>query len=245
VRQYAGTTANLEARIALHVHSTNPQDWFAWLDERLPRDGDVLEVGAGTGLLWTRVARRERSLTLTDFSAAMCERLRTIPAARVVRGDATRLPFRDASLDTVIADHMLYHLDDPEVGLREFARVLRPGGRLATATNGRSHLAELMALAAAVGRTDVRLATTQSDYSAEAAPDLVARHFAAVTVERYHCDLAVPAPEPILAALSSLGHRPLTPDEAGAVRRIVQTAIDADGTYRIGKHTVLITATRA
>jgi ubiquinone/menaquinone biosynthesis C-methylase UbiE len=245
VRQYAGTTANLEARIALHAHSTNPQDWFAWLDGRLPRDGDVLEVGAGTGLLWTRVALRDRCLTRADFSAAWSVRLRTIPGARVLRCDAARLPFQDASLDTVIADHMLYHLDDPEVALREFARVLRPGGRLATATNGRSHLTELMALAAEVGRTDVRLATHQSDYSAEAAPDLVARHFAAATVERYHGDLAVPAPEPILAALSSLGHHPLTPDESAAVRRVVQTAIDAEGAYRIGKHTVLITATRA
>jgi SAM-dependent methyltransferase len=243
-RQYAGTTANLEARIAIHAHGTNPQDWFTWLDERLPRDGDVLEVGAGTGLLWNRVARRDRSLTLTDYSPAMCERLRTVAAARVLRCDATRLPFRDDSLDTLIADHMLYHVDDPEGALREFARVLRAGGRLATATNGRSHLAELMALAETVGRPDLRLAANQSDYSAEAAPGLVARHFADVTVERYHCDLAVPAPEPILAALSSLGDEPLTAQQSSAVRRIVGAAIDADGHYHIGKHTVLITATR-
>jgi SAM-dependent methyltransferase len=244
-RQYASTTANLDARIAIHAHTTNPQDWFAWLDERLPRDGDVLEVGAGTGLLWNRLSRRERSLTLTDFSPAMCARLRTVVDARVLRCDATRLPFRDASLDTVIADHMLYHVDDPEVALREFARVLRPGGRLATATNGRAHLTELMALAEAVGRPDLRLGANQSDFTAEAGPDLVARHFVAVTAERYHGDLAVPAPEPILAALNSLGEEPLTPAQSSTVRRITQAAIDAEGVYRIGKHTVLITAIRA
>jgi SAM-dependent methyltransferase len=244
LRQYTSTTANLEARIAIHAHSTNPQDWFAWLDDRLPRDGDVLEVGAGTGLLWIRVARRERSLALTDLSPAMCARLRTIPGARVLRCDATRLPLRDGSVDTVIANHMLYHIDDPGVALREFARVLRPGGRLATATNGRSHLAELMALASSVGRPDLRLAANQSDYSAEGAPALVARHFVDVTAERYHCDLAVPAPEPILAVLDSL-HEPLTPEQSSAARGIVQAAIDAEGAYRIGKHTVLITATRA
>lgn len=49
VSQYATTTGNLTARIALHSYGTNPQGWFAWLGERLPLTGDVLEVGAGTG----------------------------------------------------------------------------------------------------------------------------------------------------------------------------------------------------
>ena len=243
-RQYASTTAKLAARIAIHAYGTTPQDWFAWLDERLPREGDVLEVGAGTGLLWTRVDRRERSLTLADFSPAMCERLRTVPGARVLRCDATGLPLRDGSIDTLIADHMLYHVDDPEAALREFARVLRPGGRLATATNGREHLAELIAVGGAIGRTDLRLSANQSDFSAQAGPDLVARHFEDVAVERYPGDLAVPAPEPVLAVLNSLGDDPLTPGQELAARGLVQATIDVDGTFRVGRHTVLITATR-
>ena len=87
ISQYATTTGNLTARIALHAYGTNPQDWFSWLDERLPLAGDVLEVGAGTGKLWTHVDHigRRLSLTLTDFSPAMCEQLRTIPGARVQR----------------------------------------------------------------------------------------------------------------------------------------------------------------
>jgi SAM-dependent methyltransferase len=242
-RQYAATTGNLEARIAIHAYGTNPQDWLAWLDERLPRDGDVLEVGAGTGRLWAAVGRRERSLTLTDFSAAMCARLRTVADARVLRCDATALPLRAGGLDTLIANHMLYHLDDPEVALREFARVLRPGGRLATATNGRGHLIELAHLTDAIGRPELRLASRQSDFSAEAGPALVARHFADVAVETYPCDLAVPAPEPILAVLNSFSEAPLTPDQTATARRIIQDRIDADGAFHIRKHTVLITAT--
>jgi SAM-dependent methyltransferase len=243
--QYLNTTAKLAARIALHEYGTNPQDWLAWLDERLPRDRDVLEVGAGTGRLWTRIARRERSLTLVDFSPAMCARLvAVVPGARVARCDAAALPWRDASFDTVVANHMLYHLDDPAVALREFARVLRPGGRLATATNGRGHLRELPAIANAVGRADLRLSANQSDFSAETGPPRVARHFDQVTVETYPCDLAVPAPEPVLAALDSFGDAPLTPEESSAARRLIEAAIAADGSFRIGKHTVLITATR-
>jgi len=87
ISQYATTTDNLTARIALHDFGTNPQDWFSWLGERLPLAGDVLEVGAGTGRLWTHVDHRARRLrlTLTDFSPAMCERLRVICGGQVVR----------------------------------------------------------------------------------------------------------------------------------------------------------------
>ncbi|GLY07129.1 class I SAM-dependent methyltransferase [Actinoplanes sp. NBRC 101535] len=242
LQQYAATTGNLTARIALHRYGTNPQGWYSWLHERLPLDGDVLEVGAGTGKLWSHAGPREIRLTLTDFSPAMCEQLRSVPGAVVHRCDATSLPFAAGSYDGVIANHMLYHLDDPDAGLREFARVLRPGGRVAVAVNGRGHLAELTSIGAAVGRPDLRLSASCNDITAETAPDLMGRHFVEIAVERYHGDLEVPAVEPILEYLASLSEDPLTPGQQRAVRELVQSRIDTDGMYRIRKDTVLITA---
>jgi hypothetical protein len=64
ISQYAATTGNLTARIAIHAYGTNPQGWFPWLAERLPVAGDVLEVGAGTGELWRHVDHSEARLTL-------------------------------------------------------------------------------------------------------------------------------------------------------------------------------------
>ena len=52
--------------------------------------------------------------------------------AGVVRARAERLPFRDASFDHVTFTYLLRYVDDPTATLRELARVLRPGGRLAT-----------------------------------------------------------------------------------------------------------------
>jgi SAM-dependent methyltransferase len=244
IRQYATTTGNLTARIALHAYGTNPQDWFSWLDERLPLTGDVLDVGAGTGKLWTHVDHRERGLrlTLTDFSPAMCEQLRTIPDGRVVRCDAVALPFPDASFDTVVANHMLYHVNDPARALREFARVLRAGGRLAVAANGRDHLDELKAIGSAIGRPEPRLALGMNDFSAETGPGYVARDFTDVAVERYHCDLELPHADPILAYLNSLADEPLSPPQRSAARAFVQAHVDACGLYHVRKHTVLITA---
>nr|WP_042185088.1 class I SAM-dependent methyltransferase [Kibdelosporangium sp. MJ126-NF4] len=244
VNQYASTTNNLTARIALHAYGTNPQDWYSWLDERLPVTGQVLEVGAGTGKLWTHVNHlaRELSLTLTDFSPAMCARLRAIPGAVVRQCDAAELPFADASFDTVVANHMLYHLDDPAAALREFARVLRTGGQVAIAVNGASHLAEVDAIGPAIGRPDLAMATGQNDVSAETAPALIARFLTDVVVERYPCDLDIPTAEPVLAYLDSFASEPLTARQRSAARDLIQAKIDAEGGFRVGKHTVLITA---
>jgi SAM-dependent methyltransferase len=246
INQYATTTGRLTARIALHAYGTNPQDWFSWLSDRLPLTGDVLEVGAGTGRLWTQVdhATRGLSLTLTDFSAAMCDQLRAIPGARVQRCDAANLPFADASFDTLIANHMLYHLDDPTVALREFARVVRRQGRLAVATNGAGHLAELDAIAEAIGRADLNVWSAHANFAAETGPAFVARYFRDVQVERYPCDLDIPAVEPVVAYLDSVTEQPLTPRQRTNAVNLVQQRIDTDGRFLVGKHTVLITASR-
>ncbi|GAA0472037.1 transcriptional regulator [Paractinoplanes deccanensis] len=245
-QQYARTTDNLSARIAIHAYGTNPQGWFSWLGERLPDGGDVLEVGAGTGELWRHLDPRRAGLrlTLVDFSAAMCERLREVPGADVRQCDAAELPFAEGRFDAVIANHMLYHVDDPDAVLREFARVLRPGGRLFVATNGRGHMEELFAVATAVGKADVGGTPARSNFLAEEAPEYIGRHFRDVVSEAYPSSLEIPAAEPVVAYLASLSGEPLAPEQLAAARDLVQARIDADGHFRVHKHTELITATR-
>jgi SAM-dependent methyltransferase len=243
--QYGDSTGRLDARIAIHRHGTNPVSWFDWLASRLPTGGDVLEVGAGTGELWRHVEPSAyASVTLTDFSAAMCDRLAEVPGTRVEQCDAASLPFGDGSFDVVIANHMLYHVDDPGMALAEFARALRPGGRLAVATNGADHLADLAAVGAAVGRPDLAPGVTRLTFVAENGPALVARFFSAVRVERYPCDLEVPAVEPVMAYVDSLSGEPLTSGQRAAAMAYVAGRIAEDGCFRVRKHTVLVTAVR-
>ena len=90
--------------------------------------GRALDVGCGGGgntavlrdLGW-RVAGLEHSPVAAPLAAS-----RGLP---VVRGDATRLPFRDGSMDLVMSTDVWEHVDDDGAVAREAVRVLRPGGR--------------------------------------------------------------------------------------------------------------------
>jgi phosphatidylethanolamine/phosphatidyl-N-methylethanolamine N-methyltransferase len=100
------------------------------------KHGDrVLIVGAGTGLDLDFVPPG-MAITAIDVTPAMLRRL-TRRAARAGRSvsahvmDARSLTFPDASFDAVIMHLILAVMPQPELGVKEAARVLKPGGRVA------------------------------------------------------------------------------------------------------------------
>jgi ubiquinone/menaquinone biosynthesis C-methylase UbiE len=105
--------------------------------ERLLADasGDVLEIGAGTGVNLSHYGAGLASLVLTEPEPAMLRRLRPkaleqAPLAKVVQAPVEALPFEDASFDAVVSTLVLCGVDDQAHALGEVRRVLRPGGRL-------------------------------------------------------------------------------------------------------------------
>jgi ubiquinone/menaquinone biosynthesis C-methylase UbiE len=104
------------------------------------RDGEsVLEVAVGTGLAFEEVMRKNPSgrNVGVDLTEAMLERARRRAAKvggafELRRGDAHRLEFPDATFDLVLNSYMFDLLPEADFlpVLREFRRVLRPGGRL-------------------------------------------------------------------------------------------------------------------
>ncbi len=89
----------------------------------------VLDLAAGTAVSTAELAKSRAWCVAADFSVGML----AAGAARVlpkVAGDATRLPFADEVFDAVTISFGLRNVADPEAGLREMARVTRPGGRL-------------------------------------------------------------------------------------------------------------------
>ncbi|MGP4087313.1 class I SAM-dependent methyltransferase [Streptomyces sp. KR55] len=136
---------------------THVQEFFAaraadW-DTRFPDDGPayaaavaelglhegdrVLDAGCGTGraLPPLRAAVGPSGVVLgADLTPAMLEaavRSGRDRDGRLLLADVAALPLRARSLDAVFAAGLIAHLPDPAENLRELARVVRPGGRLA------------------------------------------------------------------------------------------------------------------
>jgi ubiquinone/menaquinone biosynthesis C-methylase UbiE len=89
--------------------------------------GDVLECGAGTGLLLERFARFARSAKGIDLSPGMLAKARA-RGLDATQASVTAIPFPDASFDVTCSFKVLAHV--PEIGraLAEMARVTRGGG---------------------------------------------------------------------------------------------------------------------
>ncbi|NHN48658.1 class I SAM-dependent methyltransferase [Halostella sp. JP-L12] len=97
----------------------------------LPDDGRLLDAGCGQGT--PVLARADVEAVGLDFSPAQLRLAsENAPGAALLRGDMGRLPFGADSFDAVTAFHSLIHvpLDDHQTVVDEFARVLRPGGRV-------------------------------------------------------------------------------------------------------------------
>lgn len=156
--------------------------------------------------------------------------------------DAVALPLTDASVDTTIAIHMLYHLIDPASGLREMARVTREGGVVAVVLNPAGTMAELSALARAPfeGETDPR----PEPLSSEQGLALMQREFASVDVVRYDDELRVTDPVDLLGYLGSL---PID-DKPGVMEKLAAIVEDAfrrtDGVFTITKASELLIGRR-
>jgi demethylmenaquinone methyltransferase/2-methoxy-6-polyprenyl-1,4-benzoquinol methylase len=97
------------------------------------RPGDrVLDAACGTGDLAIAAREAGGEVTGLDFSERMLERARRkSDAIEWVRGDLLALPFEDAAFDAATIGFGIRNVDDLDAGLRELARVVRPGGRLA------------------------------------------------------------------------------------------------------------------
>lgn len=110
----------------------------AWRAELLAdAGGEVLEIGAGTGLDLPHYRRAQvRRLVLAEPDPAMRRRLGrrlaadAFTAGEIVDARAEALPFGDASFDCVVSALVLCSVGDPRLALAELHRVLRPGGRL-------------------------------------------------------------------------------------------------------------------
>lgn len=124
-------------------HEDASAPWYALVREFLGdiRGLRVLEVACGRGGFVRQLARAGARVTGCDFSAAALRiavtKVRPSSeenGALIVQGDAQRLPFADGSFDLLVSCETIEHLPQVENAVKEFHRVVRPGGRLLLTT---------------------------------------------------------------------------------------------------------------
>ena len=114
------------------------RSWAAWaraLGHLLPAL-DVADIGCGDGYLAIEAAQWARSVVAIDRSPRVLARGKALAARRRAtnvrwkRGELSRLPLGDETVDVALLSQALHHAPQPEAALAEAARVLRPDGRL-------------------------------------------------------------------------------------------------------------------
>lgn len=143
--QYCNST-NLSTRMSIHEkYSVNKLGFGNWLYQQYEFIDNmrILELGCGTGDLWTNRVDRlgpGTSLILSDFSEGMVEGVRNKfsynPRVSFEQINIEEIPYEEESFDMVIANMMLYHVPNLQKGLHEVRRVLKKGGSFCCATFG-------------------------------------------------------------------------------------------------------------
>lgn len=134
-----------------------PPEAIDWLLDPQARDVDVLDLGAGTGKLTTRLVERGLNVVAVDPIVEMLETLHAaLPDTPALLGTAEEIPLPDNSVDTVLVAQA-WHWFDADRAVPEVARVLRPGGRLGLVWNTRDErLGWVRELDRIIGREDAR-----------------------------------------------------------------------------------------
>jgi len=87
----------------------------------------ILDVGAGTGRLSSKLAEQGAEVTALDVSEEMLNKIKNKKVKKVI-GDAEDLPFDEGIFDIVITTFLIVHLRDLKRFFDEVYRVLKPGG---------------------------------------------------------------------------------------------------------------------
>ena len=210
VEQYMDSN-NLKVRIQLHEkYSTNPQGWFPWLYSQMNFNGvyRLLEIGCGNGQLWEKntLNLRNREFFLSDSSEGMVKEVREKYGSQFncIVVDCEQIPFKDNYFDCIIANHVLFYLNDLNQGLKEIKRVLRPDGVLYCSTYGHKHMKEINEI---VKEFDNRIVLSSnnlySKFGLENGQEILNQYFNSVQLKTYEDCLVINEAQPLIDYIMS------------------------------------------
>jgi demethylmenaquinone methyltransferase/2-methoxy-6-polyprenyl-1,4-benzoquinol methylase len=147
IELFRGLPARYDQLSAALSFYQDPRWRRALVEEIAPAAGErILDVATGTGMVAAELLSRAQCTVVgLDQSTEMLARARArfdaVPSARsglsgarveLIEGQAERLPFADGEFDALTFTYLLRYVEDPAATMRELARVVRPGGRVAS-----------------------------------------------------------------------------------------------------------------
>lgn len=210
IEQYKNAK-NLNDRIRLHEkYSTNKQGWFNWLFNQIDfsRVNRLLELGCGNGKLWqeNKIDLRNREIFLSDISEGMVEEVRNKLGSdfNCIVADAEKIPFKDAYFDSIIANHVLFYLNDLNQGLKEISRVLKPNGVLYCSTYGSNHMKEITDIVQSFdSRVNLSNHSLYDVFGLENGEDILKKYFTSVQRMDYQDSLEIIESKPLIDYIMS------------------------------------------
>jgi SAM-dependent methyltransferase len=219
-----------------------------------PLDGRVVgDIGCGDGRYIDALRGAGAQVLGVDLSIGMLAGVQTPPT--LIAADAQSLPLTTASLDAVMMMHMLYHVPDPPIAVAEASRVLRPGGQLLVATNGRRHLAEMNELwLPLLDRTGLRAPLEDSGLVnprvyADDARRFISMHFRDPDVHWLRSSVIVTDAAPVVrhaastTAAQAVGE--YRDELMGDLSDAITSRVRRDGQFTITTEVAFITATKS
>lgn len=248
-------SSRLNARFRLHRDfSTSQRPFPRWVFDQFDFKAttSILEIGCGPGHLWVENRARVHhawEIVLVDRSFGMlAEAHKNLQdwglKVRWFNSNAQALPFGERVFDNVVANHMLYHVEDRPGVLGEICRVLKPDGRLYAATNGREHLCEIRELIERF-QLNSSIWAHHNAFSWENGEDQLRDSFDRVSCMRFEDSLEVTEVEPIMAYIrSGLSSQELVTNAKGlqAIRGFIKGQLIEEGVIRIRKETGMFIA---
>lgn len=216
IKQYKDAS-NLRARINLHQKfSTNKEGWMPWFFKKLPLNEKckVLELGCGDGSLWKmnyKSIPKDWDIYLTDFSKGMLDDAKKNLSKQKEKFkfeivDAEKIPYEDESFNVVIANHMLYHVENIDIAMSEIKRVLKKDGVFYASTVGKQHMKEMREIISKVDKSILQVESfnlTQK-FQLENGKKILNKWFSNVAIKRYKDSLTVKEEDALLEYIFSM-----------------------------------------
>ena len=206
--------ARLNARIQIYDYCEKDINWREWVFDHLDFTGvdRVLDIGCGNGIMWKENISKvpeDLHIVMTDISEGMVDSARKALEKYNRQfefhvADACQLPFESNSFQMIIANRMLYHIENKKRVFSEIDRLLTDNGFAYASTLSTGNIQELVDI---VSEYDNRLifnnTQTIRTFSLENGEDILSRHFNVTDSYIYQNDIIIRESVPLILYMAS------------------------------------------